>query len=626
MDCQPPLERRWHNNPAIGEVRLSSARSTAQGHYDHLLPFIEESANQYYGGNLDRGFRHWAFSLIFGVGHDIQDTDIIDLTAIDGADDFEIDGWFIPDTEDDSVVNLFQSKHRQPGTTMGANALAAFLNAPSRIASTEEAAASRNEETRALHEQLLGILRHTDSNHIVNLVWATSGKLSPAARRNAESNRSRTITVEVGGNPVALFVTLTCWDLEDLYRLHLSQQESDDTTACDVEFQLQPGSYHQISSEYPTVSMTVPVKQIIEAFGRHRYRIFRLNPRGPLGNKVNASIKATLNDPVNRRRFHLLNNGITASCLSWRLEGEHRLHVDDFQIINGCQTTVTLWDARLAVQEDSNVLVTVKLAQCPEQFAPTIAATSNRQTALRAEDFTSNEPVQLRLRDEFATMVPSWFYEIKRGQWTKMLGGPQERSRYQSSQGGFRKLTSKEIAQAVTAFAGFPGEAKDKIRSFLNKETLSSTARDGDFSYDGIYTNTLSAKQLLLPAVIQRMVWGQVAENTAHEEWLEYARFHIVWLIADLLRDHYELRSQHLLPTFRSEVLVAQIEDWFRSLYNVAVVAIRNARNEAERTGRYAGHREFFRTASNYRLIESMMHGSLQMAKDYQDPMATLPV
>ena len=40
--------------------------------------------------------------------------------------------------------------------------------------------------------------------------------------------------------------------------------------------------------------MTVPVKQIIEVFARHNYKIFRLNPRGPLGNKVNAGIKNTL--------------------------------------------------------------------------------------------------------------------------------------------------------------------------------------------------------------------------------------------------------------------------------------------------------------------------------------------
>ena len=73
---------------------MTSRRQQHQDNYDHVLPFIQEAAGEYYGGNIDRGFRHWAFATVF-VGHDIQGNDIIDYTAIDGADDFEIDGFFI---------------------------------------------------------------------------------------------------------------------------------------------------------------------------------------------------------------------------------------------------------------------------------------------------------------------------------------------------------------------------------------------------------------------------------------------------------------------------------------------------------------------------------------------------
>ena len=607
---------------------MSTRRQTSNNRYDHILPFIEDAANQYYGGNHDRGFRHWAFALIFGVGHDVQDTDVLECTAIDGADDFEIDGWFLPESDDDSVVNLFQSKRRQPGTTMGPSALAAFLNAPSRLVSAEEVAACHNDETKGLHDNLLNLLEGTRRKNIgctVNLVWVTSGTISSAARRHAAENSSRTITVEVDGDPIDLNVTLECWDLQDLYQYHLTQQQSDDvTTKCDFEFQLEPGAYHQIVSgaDYPTISMTVPVKQIIDVFGRHSYRIFRLNPRGPLGNPINRSIKRTLLDGTNRRRFHLLNNGITAICMSWRLDPGDRLVVQDFQIINGCQTTVTLWDARAAVRDEPLVMVTVKLAECPDHFANTIAGTTNTQAALKAEDFTSNEPVQLRLQSEFSAMNLPWFYQVKRGEWSKMLGGHQEKEKYRDPDGGYRKLTSKEVAQALVAFAGFPGEAKDKIRNFLNKDTLSSIAREDEFSYDRYYTDKLTAKQLLLPAMIQQKVWNRVARDKESEDWLEYARFHLIWLIGDVLRENYHLEGHHLFPSTRSESLTAQIADWFGPLYNVAVIAIRNAKEEAED---YPGHREFFRTPANYRLIESRRRGALQMARDIQDPTANLP-
>lgn len=605
---------------------MTSRRQQAQDRYDHILPFIQEAADEYYGGVIERGFRHWAFATYFGVGYEIEGNDIVDYTAIDGSDDFEIDGYFIPESDDESVVHLFQSKYRQVGTSMGPRELAAFLRAPERILNANEVAACRNEETKALHDQLMAMLKNSKSRCSINLVWTTSGNLTPTARKHAEENRSWNITTEVDGNPTEVTVTLDCWDLADLCRQHDIQQESDDfLSKCDHTFTLDERSCHETGSdaEYRTLSMTVPVKQIIEVFARHNYKIFRLNPRGPLGNKVNASIKNTLLDETERKRFHLLNNGITAICFSWRRDGGQLL-VQDFQIINGCQTTVTLWNVRAAVQDDPSVLITVKLTQCPEHFAGRIASTTNTQAALRAEDFTSNEPVQIRIQREFSSMNPPWFYQVKRGEWQKMLGGPTEKERYRDTAGGYRQLNSREVAQAVVSFAGFPGEAKDKIRNFLNKESVSSIARESEFSYAGIYTDSVSATQLLLPAMIQRKVWKQVAADKAAADWLDYARFHIVWLIGDILREHYQLR-EHLFTASRASVVSAQIDDWFAPIYRVAVAAIRSSIEPIRNSDQYPGHREFFRTAANYRTMESNLRNAIELASDFGNPTANLP-
>ena len=603
---------------------MTSRRQQRQEQYDHLLPFIQEAADEYYGGNLDRGFRHWAFATVFALGPDIQGNDIVKYTAIDGSDDFEIDGYFIPEADDDSVVNLFQSKYRQPGTTMGAGELAKFLNSPIRIASPGEVAHSHNEETKALHDHLIELLRPNPTPSSINLVWATSGTLSAAARRHIDENRSRRIILQLGDNPVEITVTLQCWDLDSLYEEHRKQQESDDTTnSCDHEFRLEPGTYHEtgVNAEYPTLYMTVPVTQIIDVFARHNYKIFGWNPRGPLGNKVNQSIKRTLLDEIDRKRFHLLNNGITAICDSWRLDG-NTLSVKDFQIVNGCQTTVTLWDVRAELRNDPGVMVTVKLTSCPPHFWKTIALYTNRQTPLRAEDFTSNDQIQGKLQRQFAEMTPPWFYEIKRGEWSKMLGGPSVRNTYQEESGRvYRKLTSKEVAQAVVAFAGFPGEAKDKIRNFLNKEPLSPIAREEAFSYDKIYTEDVAAPQLFLPALIQRYVWQQVSQDKDSHSWLDYARYHLVWLIGETLREHYRLESS-LFPASRAATVAMTIDDWFKPLYDVAVVAIQNTVQGSDRGGQF---REFFRSAANYRSIETNLHGALRLASNFGNPTANLP-
>ena len=509
---------------------------------------------------------------------------------------------------------------------MGIGEISKFLAAPNRILNANEVAACRNEETKTLHDQLIAMLKSSNGECSINLVWVTSGNLTPTARRYAVEKQSWVVNTEITGNPTSLTVTLECLDLAEICQRYDDLRDSDDILAkCDHIFTLEDDSYHQTSAnaEYPTLSMTVPVKQIIDVFARHSYKIFRLNPRGPLGNKVNAGIKRTLLDQTERKRFHLLNNGITAICSSWAISN-NELRVQDFQIINGCQTTVTLWNVRAAIQNDTGVLVTVKLTECPEHFAEKIASTTNTQTAFRAEDFTSNESVQIRIQSEFSRMNPPWFYQVKRGEWQKMMGGPREKEAYRDPDGSFRQLNSRDVAQAVVAFAGFPGEAKDKIRNFLNKETVSSIAKESEFTYDSIYTPTVSAVQLLLPAVVQRKVRKQVVADKETADWLEYARFHIIWLIGDILREHYQLDSS-LFPATRSSAITTDIDLWFSPVYSVAVAAIRSSIDPIRNTEQYRGHREFFRSAVNYRAMESNVRNALQLAATFGDPTENLP-
>ena len=321
----------------------------------------------------------------------------------------------------------------------------------------------------------------------------------------------------------------------------------------------------------------------------------------------------------------MLNNGITAICDSWQIIGERELRVRGLQIINGCQTTFTLWNARAAIANSSGVLVNVKLIECPYNFALTIAETTNSQAALRAEDLISNEGVQSRLNREFSSLTPPWFYEVKRGQWGKMLGGQREKERYQDPAGGYRKLTSKELSQAVIAFAGFPGEAKDRIRDFLNKTPLSSIAPQEDkLHYDDVYNDSIVAVQLLLPAVIQRKVWKQVAGDKEAKEFLEYARYSIVWLIGQMLRDHYEIRTG-LFPAERSATILVHLNEWFKPLYDIAVVTIQDTLERARDNDEFVGYREFFRTPSSYRRIHSNLGNSLRLVANYGNPLANLP-
>ena len=604
----------------------SKRRRTQAEMYAQIHPTIVEYANVYYGDVVENGFRHFAFETVLGFGRDIQGNDIVSCTAIDGSDDFEIDGFYLPDSVDESAVHLFQSKHRKPGTRMGVEQLAKFLEAPHRILSKSQAALSHNEEVKSLHDSLLQRLKGEPSGFGINLVWVTSGRLTAKARKHAEERRSSAISVEVDGETVSVPITFEVWDLPDLHHQFEVQSSSESAPDCDHIFNIEEGSYHEAigGAGFRTLFATMPVGEIVEVYQKYNFDIFRENPRGPLGNKINREMKLTLLNKNDRHYFHLLNNGITAICRKWRI-ANGQLTVENFQIINGCQTAVTIGDVRAEIRDDPDVRVTIKLTECEPDFGRRIAYTTNRQATLRAEDFISNESVQIRLKEEFGRIPPSWFYEIKRGEWQKMTDQKQKEN-FRDQSGGFRRLNSKEVAQAVLAYSGFPGEAKDKIRNFLNKESVSSIAKESEFSYDGIYNGGVSAMQLMLPVLIQRRVWRQVVQDKSTADWLDYARFHVVWLVGEILRDHYG-QTDRLFPPSKAFAVASEIENWFAPIYRVAVAAIRSSIEPIRNSDQYPGHREFFRTAANYRTMESNLRNAIELASDVtgSHPTANLP-
>ena len=60
-------------------------------------------------------------------------------------------------------------------------------------------------------------------------------------------------------------------------------------------------------------------------------------------NSVNKSIKATLESDY-KSRFVLMNNGITIITRVLKRLKSNRFYIEDFQIVNGCQTSNVLFD------------------------------------------------------------------------------------------------------------------------------------------------------------------------------------------------------------------------------------------------------------------------------------------
>ena len=592
-------------------------RQNARAMYDRIGDYIDQYARKYYSGEQDQGFRHWAFAELF-LEHDLSDTDIIGYTAIDGPDDLEVDGYYVEDSEEDKVIHLFQSKHRTPGSSMGSKELAPFAESPGKLLNKEMVATARNEETKALHDILVDRL---PQGYSIRLVWVTSGSLSQQGRNYAHQKAVETISVSINDAEIDVRVSFEAFDLRDLVELFQSHLESDDASETNVDISVNPSMLHDVGGDFKTIQLTIPAKQIIEIRRRGGYKIYSLNPRGPLGNKTNTKIKETLRSE-NRRMFHLLNNGLSAICDSYSLS-DSTLRVRNFRVVNGCQTTETLWSVRSVIEDDPSVLVNVKLIECPQSLHTFIARATNTQAPLRAEDFISTDPIQDELQRQFDVLTPPWFYQIKRSEWSRMTPSADKR-KYAEPDRSYRWVKSKDVAQSLVAFLGFPGEAKDKIRLFFEGKLASE---HGELSYKEIYNESLSATQLLLPTVIHRSINSLLERDkvTVNYDWLDYSKLHLLWLIGELLRGKYGM-SRDLFPRARAQALIESLEDWSSQLYRIARAAVYFAVEAARKAGRYRGHREFFRTSANYRDMVDNLPMAIDFARDAGgDPLDKLP-
>ena len=97
-----------------------------------------------------------------------------------------------------------------------------------------------------------------------------------------------------------------------------------------------------------------------------------------------------------------------------------------------------------------------------------------------------------------------------------------------------------------------------------------------------------------------------------------------IWLIGEILKEHYNINT-NLFPVNRAEAITAHIEEWFKPIYDIALIAINDALRSLQENDQFTGYRELFRTATNYRLIQSNLRNALRLSANFGNPMSNLP-
>lgn len=115
--------------------------------------------------------------------------------------------------------------------------------------------------------------------------------------------------------------------------------------------------------------------------------------------------------------FWYLNNGITITCKDYAYNKGHSnpvIRIEDFQIVNGAQTSHSLLEAfKRSPEAFENVVVMVRVyATARGDIAERVAVATNSQARIQARDLRANHPVLKKL--EMAFHSQGYFFERKR--------------------------------------------------------------------------------------------------------------------------------------------------------------------------------------------------------------------
>lgn len=302
-------------------------------------------------------------------------------------------------------------------------------------------------------------------------------------------------------------VELNLWTLERFYQAKLSNSFESTKIACD-EFNCDGIQCLKAnigdSSSYDSYMAIVPGRFLAAIYLKYGSRLLEGNVRAFLSvrGKVNKEIRKTIIGE-NPENFFTYNNGIAVVAHSITLSEDKTkiISFDDFQIINGGQTTASLASAivkkEVAAPNFSKIFVPMKLTVLNvesdmtedeetkyNQITQQISRSANSQNAVSDADFFSNDPFhvimeQLSLK-YLAPPVGSsphqtvWYYERSKGRWEQeqMKMTDSERNKFKLRSPKNQVVKKEKLAKCLNAIMKNPhevcaGSAKN-MKTFAN--------------------------------------------------------------------------------------------------------------------------------------------------------------
>ncbi len=244
--------------------------------------------------------------------------------------------------------------------------------------------------------------RSGPSNLRVRVFFVTKGDAQNLPKEFSDEMQEIQAKYEAGGFNFFKISALGASELVDLLAEQERRERQIDDTLPIVYDRNKP-SYIRYSS-YGMMGYICSVKgsEIARLVRGDREKvIFDLNLRRFYGiekGRVNPSIAATSSDRNESHMFWFFNNGITIVCDRCQVVDDPdnaHLKLTNLQIVNGCQTSMTLASSaeKGRLQDDVEVLVKV-FETTDDNFVSKVVLTTNNQNAINSRDLKANDQIQ----------------------------------------------------------------------------------------------------------------------------------------------------------------------------------------------------------------------------------------
>jgi hypothetical protein len=412
---------------------------------------------------------HRAFAVWFGAtGLDLDEDDAFDALDVEGPNEKGMDLFWV-DNPNQRVL-IAQCKYSSDGTSRPrVKDLDQLLSCMDWLASPQALEAEGRPElvaaSREYHDSV-------DLGYSVQLWFAYCGKRDENIDKRIRVFNDNPEHQERGRSGRACDLAL----LEEMHREVLGNGRRIES----AELRVSKDAYQVEGSFGAGLVTSIGASELVALYEEFGDELFARNVRGWLGARkgsVNAGIIDTLENQKERGNFWAYNNGITVVCDAYSHDYDTGvLHLSDFSIVNGCQTTVALARTQ-ETWKGEEPFVLVRIISPPEPIIDSVIRFTNSQNLIRRWDLVAQDRTQIRLQREFECLDKPVYYVRRRGDWRSLSA--QEKRKYRDGKSGpILRVEHDLLGQYLAAFRG------RAVVAYKNKAFLFDRFYDETFPVD----------------------------------------------------------------------------------------------------------------------------------------------